>query len=103
MLRAQVYTQTIAATGVLADANIVSESRLCLLTHVKVSGQGARTAGSITIEDLDGNVLHSIEVSAATYINLNEALHVPIKSPNGLALNADGTLTGPIVVSVGYQ
>lgn len=103
MYQAKVYVQTVAATAVLADANLVAGARPALLFHVKVSGQGARTAGSITIEDLAGVVLHSIEVGAGTYINLHEEFGTPIKSSNGLKVNFDGTLTGPLVVTIGYQ
>ncbi len=103
MLQAQVYVQTISATGVVQDADLVAASRAALLCHVKVTGQAARTAGSLTIETQAGTVLHAIEVGAGTYVNLHESLSIPVKSNNGLKLNADNTLTGPIVITIGYQ
>jgi hypothetical protein len=105
MIFAKVYTQAVTTTAALADADIVGSAtvkQVAYLTHIKVSGAGARTAGSLTIETQAGTVLHEVEVTAATTLNLHEEFGTPIKSLNGLQLNADGTVTGPIRVSVGY-
>lgn len=101
----KVYTQLVATTAVLADADIVgsaSIAQVAYLCHVKLSGAAARTAGSFTIETQAGTVLHEVEVSGVTQLNVYEEFSTPIKSHNGLQLNADGTVTGPIRVSVGY-
>lgn len=105
MTFAKVYTQLVATTAALADADIVGSAtvkQIAYLTHIKVTGAAARTAGSLTIETQAGTVLHEVEVSAATQLNVHEEFKTPVKSLNGLQLNADGTVTGPIRVSVGY-
>jgi hypothetical protein len=97
---AKTYVQAAAST--VADATICAATQRAYLCHVKVCTTAtSATAGSFTIETVAGTVLHKVDVTGVSHINTFEAFGLPLRSENGLKLNADGTLA-TATITIGY-